>query len=330
MRRQLLIFKWIFLLFTLLSWAQLVAQEPFVCQNNFYFSFGSSFGTSQLHEVLIEPNGNVNFVPLPNSTGVSLNAVGYRSTDNLIYGVGTATERLYQIDATGTSFPLAILDVNHNNGFFAATITPNGDEMIIVEQTNGFGGRSIALVVVDLTDPNYSIKRSTPLTGQNVQTTDIAFDPITGILYGFDSQGSRLITIDEVSGLVTTNFPSSSVADRMGGLYFDAFGKMFGYGLYFADKCQKSLNYTSFRGSYWARGNSNKAFLALYDVHVGNQLKVKKHESWCCSLSKTNLKKRGEKYDSIYAQGGVDLINNEYIVYDSAQSTIRYLVEIKN
>ena len=107
-------------------------------------------------------------------------------------------------------------------------------------------------------------------------------------------------------------------------------GKMFGYGLYFADKCQKSLNYTSFRGSYWARGNSNKAFLALYDVHVGNQLKVKKHESWCCSLSKTNLKKRGEKYDSIYAQGGVDLINNEYIVYDSAQSTIRYLVEIKN
>ena len=72
-------------------------------------------------------------------------------------------------------------------------------------------------------------------------------------------------------------------------------GKMFGYGLYFADKCQKSLNYTSFRGSYWARGNSNKAFLALYDVHVGNQLKVKKHESWCCSLSKENLKKRGEK-----------------------------------
>ncbi len=107
-------------------------------------------------------------------------------------------------------------------------------------------------------------------------------------------------------------------------------GKMFGYGLYFADKCQKSLNYTSFRGSYWARGNANKAFLALYDVHVGNQLKVKKHESWCCSLSKDNLKKRGEKYDSIYAQGGVDLINNEYIVYDSAQSTIRYLVEINS
>ena len=230
MPKQLLISRWIYLFFGLIGTTLLVAQEPFVCQNNFYFSFGSSSGASQLHEVIIEPNGDVNFLPLPNTTGVSLNAVGYRSTDNLIYGVGTVDERLYQIDATGRSFPLAILDVNHNNGFYAATITPNGDEMIIVEQPNTFNGGSVALVVVDLTDENYPIKRSVPLNGPTVQTTDIAFDPITGILYGFNSRESNLIIIDPDSGLVTANFPPSTVADRMGGLYFDAFGKMFGYG----------------------------------------------------------------------------------------------------
>jgi poly [ADP-ribose] polymerase len=46
-------------------------------------------------------------------------------------------------------------------------------------------------------------------------------------------------------------------------------GSMFGDGIYFADKAQKSIGYTSLRGSYWAHGGDNKAFLALFDVHFG-------------------------------------------------------------
>lgn len=106
-------------------------------------------------------------------------------------------------------------------------------------------------------------------------------------------------------------------------------GKMFGYGLYFADKFRKSLNYTSLRGSYWARGSQDKGFLALYDVHVGKQLKIKNHQSWCYDLSEPNLKKHGSKYDSLFAEGGADLINNEYIIYNQAQCTVRYIVEVR-
>ncbi len=105
-------------------------------------------------------------------------------------------------------------------------------------------------------------------------------------------------------------------------------GKMFGYGLYFADRFQKSLNYTSFYGSYWTGGSSNKGFLALYDVHVGKQLKIKAHQNWCYQLSEGNLKKRGKNYDSLFAKGGVDLRNNEYIIYNHNQCTIRYLIEV--
>ncbi len=107
-------------------------------------------------------------------------------------------------------------------------------------------------------------------------------------------------------------------------------GKMFGYGLYFADKFAKSLNYSSLYGSYWAGGTQNRAFLALYDVHVGKQMKIKKHQDWCCRLNTANLKKRGADYDSLFAKGGADLINNEYIVYNEKQCTIRYLVELKS
>ncbi|MFK7983001.1 MAG: gliding motility-associated C-terminal domain-containing protein [Saprospiraceae bacterium] len=222
--------RFLLLFFLIVFSNPLIAQVPFVCQNNFYFSFGSNFGSSQLHEVILDNSGNVDFIPLPQSTGVNLNAIGYRSTDNLIYGVGTQNETLYQIDATGRSFSLGILDVNHSNGFYAAAITPDGNEMILVEQTNTFGGSSVALVKIDLTNDQYATIARIPLVGPTVQTTDIAFDPITGILYGFDADASRLITIDPDNGTINANFPSSNVADRMGGLYFDAFGKMFGYG----------------------------------------------------------------------------------------------------
>jgi poly [ADP-ribose] polymerase len=105
-------------------------------------------------------------------------------------------------------------------------------------------------------------------------------------------------------------------------------GSMFGDGIYFADKAQKSIGYTSLRGSYWARGGDNKAFLALFDVHLGKQKEILHHNSSCYSLSKKVLEKEG--YDSVFAKGGADLRNNEYIVYDPSQCTVSHLIEISD
>ena len=105
-------------------------------------------------------------------------------------------------------------------------------------------------------------------------------------------------------------------------------GSMFGDGIYFADKAQKSIGYTSLRGSYWAHGGDNKAFLALFDVHLGKQKEILHHDSSCYSLSDKVLKKDG--YDSVFAKGGADLRNNEFIVYNSAQCTVSHLIEIGN
>ena len=105
-------------------------------------------------------------------------------------------------------------------------------------------------------------------------------------------------------------------------------GKMFGYGSYFADKAQKSWGYTSAHGSYWAKGSANEAFMALFNVHLGNKLHVKRHESWCSSMDLNKLKAKG-KYDSLFAEGGIDLRNNEYIVYTEDQSTVEYLVQMR-
>ena len=102
-------------------------------------------------------------------------------------------------------------------------------------------------------------------------------------------------------------------------------GSMFGDGIYFADKAQKSIGYSSFNG-YWTGGRADKGYLALFDVHLGNEKEILHHNSSCYSLSKSKLAKDG--YDSVFAKGGVDLRNNEFIVYDGIQCTIAYIIEI--
>lgn len=105
-------------------------------------------------------------------------------------------------------------------------------------------------------------------------------------------------------------------------------GSMFGDGIYFADKAQKSIGYTSLRGSYWASGGDNKAYLALFSVHVGKQKHIMKHDRSCYNLSQQVMEREGT--DSVFAHGGIDLRNNEYIIYDGAKCTISYLIEIGN
>jgi len=102
-------------------------------------------------------------------------------------------------------------------------------------------------------------------------------------------------------------------------------GSMFGDGIYFANKAQKSLGYSSARGSYWTGGGANKGFLALYDVYHGKQKDITNHTSSCYSLSKAVMDKEG--YESVFAHGGADLRNDEFIIYDGKQCTIAYLIE---
>jgi poly [ADP-ribose] polymerase len=105
-------------------------------------------------------------------------------------------------------------------------------------------------------------------------------------------------------------------------------GAMFGNGVYWANKAQKSIGYTSLDGSYWARGGERFAYLALYEVHQGKQKIIERHQTSHKSLDEFVMKREG--CDSVYAKGGYDLRNDEFITYNVNQSTIRYIIEIKS
>ncbi len=96
-------------------------------------------------------------------------------------------------------------------------------------------------------------------------------------------------------------------------------GKMFGNGIYFAPKSSKSWNYTSIRGSYWAGGNSNTAFMGVYETAYGTPLNVTSAHSY-------TERTLGGK-DCVHAHAGSSLINDEIIFYNESAMVLRYIVE---
>lgn len=103
-------------------------------------------------------------------------------------------------------------------------------------------------------------------------------------------------------------------------------GKMFGHGIYFANRAKKSINYTDIIGSYWNHGTSHKAYLAVYKVAYKNQLDV---DQWSHEMSEFTRTKIWP-YDAVFAHKGKSLINDEIIIYDEVQTTIQYIIELKS
>ena len=100
-------------------------------------------------------------------------------------------------------------------------------------------------------------------------------------------------------------------------------GKMFGYGIYFAPRAKKSIGYTDLAGSFWRGGHSNKAYLAVFKVAYKNA----DHTSTCRGYTGIHSAPKG--HDAVYAHAGIELRNDEVIVYNESQITIQYLIELE-
>lgn len=108
-------------------------------------------------------------------------------------------------------------------------------------------------------------------------------------------------------------------------------GKMFGYGVYYAPKCAKSIGYTSLSGSYWARGGNNTAYMALFDVAYGTPYDVYNFDSKYYNLDYNKLQQFKSGANCLHAHADKGMLrNDEIVVYKEDQMTIKYLVEIGN
>ena len=205
------------------------AQVAFQCKGQYYASLSPSLhGSSNLYEVKIDPASNLAiFDPIKIDVGENVNAIGYRSVDNLIYGVDPDEFFLYKLDANGTVFFLKQLPLTNNLEYFAGDISPDGRFLILVGG-GGFTGLDSEIVKVDLESPNFNITR-VDVTA-NTRIFDIAFDPEDGTLYGLDSNAKRLVKINPDTGNMDLSFPQQPNVNSIGALFFDTFGNLFAYG----------------------------------------------------------------------------------------------------
>ena len=106
-------------------------------------------------------------------------------------------------------------------------------------------------------------------------------------------------------------------------------GKMFGYGIYYAPKAAKSLNYTSLSGSYWTGGRSKTGYMALMEVAYGKPYDVYSFDSKYYDFNYEKLQKACKGANCLHAHAGQMLRNDEIVVYKEAQCSIKYLIELK-
>lgn len=102
-------------------------------------------------------------------------------------------------------------------------------------------------------------------------------------------------------------------------------GKMYGNGVYFAPSSMKSWNYTSFRGTSWASGNADIAFMGLYAVAYGTPYDT---STWNQGVDWKGLVKKNNA-DCLHAHAGAALKNDEIVFYDEAAMVLNYIVEFK-
>lgn len=97
---------------------------------------------------------------------------------------------------------------------------------------------------------------------------------------------------------------------------------MFGYGLYFAPKAEKSMGYMS-TGSYWRGGNDSTGYLALFQVATGKSYQPT-HPLY--GFRYNDLQNGCQ---SVWAYPkNTSLLNEEVIVYKDNQATVKYIVEV--
>ena len=111
-------------------------------------------------------------------------------------------------------------------------------------------------------------------------------------------------------------------------------GNMFGNGLYYSnpDKWHgvaKSIGYTSL-GGYWTRDYQNCGFIAFFETALGPSYDVYSFDSKYYSFDLKALKNAKPDAWHTHAHGGTGMLqNDEIIVYNENQTTIKYLVEIR-
>ncbi len=209
-------------------------QEPIDCDGRI-FRVLEQQGGSILQELKADQSESFKFIDLQFFATKRINAIGFRESDGLIYGLLLGDK--YTLCRIDNEYQLEEIrelpEMPSNFLFVASDITPDSRYMVIFGYSPDEPGNLLALV--DLTSDVFATTiylLSPEQTLSNVKCADIAFHPTTHQLFGYDHFNRSLIEID-LKSLRITRVPQESgpvIQGNVPSLFFDVSGNLYGIG----------------------------------------------------------------------------------------------------
>lgn len=190
------------------------------------------------------------FTAIPLSENRHLTALVYNVLDKHLLALDANSFELIRINKNGVVESLGVPDNIDKNMFYrAATMYPDGSAMAMLAYdpsqnkntriyTINFGRTDLYAGFLGATGP------------PNIDIADFATDPLTGGIYGFDSNENKLAQLG-IGGEITTLFYPDTGDNQIEAVFFNQQGELFGFsptkGLFAIDKGTGQVRYV-FRG----------------------------------------------------------------------------------
>ncbi len=205
------------------------SQQAFDCDGTAYISVVKE-GVSTFYEISLGDQ-DIRQTPISSGYDHNINAIGFNQRDSLIYSIDPETNQLFRMGSDGILEGIRYLALEGD--YYAGDIHPDGDALILVN--------SDFLAIIRLEESENPITyipiTTTSENATNIVTTDIAYHPLTKVLYGYDALEGKLITINDSTGMVdNSSFPSIQYNNSIPALLFDARGELYGLGTNNADQ----------------------------------------------------------------------------------------------
>ncbi len=214
---------WLFCLGSLAFLPPVFGQTPFLRTGQV---FQIRQNTNELEVFTVQPSYNsISYSTLGQLPPGGFDALGFRRSDNLLYGIAIANNHLFKVGQNADFLDLGIIGLQNNLYYLAGDITPDGRYLFSVG--SDATGTDIHLAKTDLETAGFPTQ-IIPLSG-TAHLADIAFDPSNGRLFGFDQGNARVVTINPDNGFAYA-LQNLEPENTIYGLYFDAFGDMYGVG----------------------------------------------------------------------------------------------------
>jgi len=199
----------------------LAAQQPFDCLGQVWMLDEE---VDRIVSMEINPSNNAVIIqPFIADIGFTLDGLAFRSADNFLYAISSATKDLYRIDAAGDLVVIASLNLPLDEIHDAFGMTADGNRIVLLGNKNN---RMENIYIFNF--GNWDNPTVIPGTA-TLDITDLTINPSDGLFYGINQNDGRVVSFDPNS-LRFTGLGIPNLGDRFSLTYSDAFGGVFAFG----------------------------------------------------------------------------------------------------